>query len=517
MSPPAPRSRASRVLDGLLLVLLVLPWLNPWAPAPSPAVMPVLVSWVCALAFWALAPWAGGRALGLVAWGWLVAGLISAGIGCLQYFGAAEPFAGWISRSEIGQAFGNLRQRNQLATLMNMALAALVGLVLAKSTPAGAVPRLGHAMALLAAALLAVGNAATSSRTGLLQLLLLACACLGWARWRQPAARQLVWGAVLVYVLAVFALPWALGLGLGENGVLERLRAGDSACGSRLTLWSNVLHLVAQKPWLGWGWGELDYAHYMTLYNGARFCEILDNAHNLPLHLAVELGVPAALLLCGGAVALVWRAQPWAATAPQPQMAWAVLAVLALHSLLEYPLWYGPFQLAVACCVALLWAHAPAPHTAWARRLRAIFTRNRPLARMIYALAATILIAFCALLAWNYQVARQIYLAPSARLPAYRDDTLAKTEHVLRFGPQVRFAALSLTTLRPDNARWVHDTAQALLHFSPEPRVVEKLIESAVMLGLDDEAKAHMLRFEAAYPDDYARWVQKNALPAAAR
>lgn len=36
----------------------------------------------------------------------------------------------------------------------------------------------------------------------------------------------------------------------------------------------------------------------MTLFPGERFCVLLDNAHNLPLHLAVELGVPVAALLC---------------------------------------------------------------------------------------------------------------------------------------------------------------------------------------------------------------------------
>ena len=28
----------------------------------------------------------------------------------------------------------------------------------------------------------------------------------------------------------------------------------------------------------------MDYAHFVTLYPGERFCDILDNAHNLPLH-----------------------------------------------------------------------------------------------------------------------------------------------------------------------------------------------------------------------------------------
>ena len=49
----------------------------------------------------------------------------------------------------------------------------------------------------------------------------------------------------------------------------------------------------------------------MTLYPSARFCDILDNAHNLPLHLAVELGLPAALLLCGTALWLTLQRKPW--------------------------------------------------------------------------------------------------------------------------------------------------------------------------------------------------------------
>ncbi|WP_258305060.1 O-antigen ligase family protein, partial [Escherichia coli] len=76
-----------------------------------------------------------------------------------------------------------------------------------------------------------------------------------------------------------------------------RMADGSQTCVGRATLWSNVLELIAQRPWAGWGWGELDYAHYIHPFAGERFCVLLDNAHNLPLHLAVELGLPAALLL----------------------------------------------------------------------------------------------------------------------------------------------------------------------------------------------------------------------------
>ena len=50
--------------------------------------------------------------------------------------------------------------------------------------------------------------------------------------------------------------------------------------------------------------------------------------------------------------------------------------------------------------------------------------------------------------------------------------------------------------------------AQELLHFSPEARVVEKLIESAELLGLSDEAAAYRLRYRAAFPAAYAQWVK---------
>ena len=56
-----------------------------------------------------------------------------------------------------------------------------------------------------------------------------------------------------------------------------------------------------------------------------------------------------------------------------------------------------------------------------------------------------------------------------------------------------------------------YDLARDMLHYSPEPRVIEKVIESAVMLGRDDEALQYLARYRAAFPQDHARWAGKNA------
>ena len=125
------------------------------------------------------------------------------------------------------------------------------------------------------------------------------------------------------------------------------------------------------------------------------------------------------------------------------------------------------------------------------------------------AVAATALIALVGYAGWDYHRISQIYLAPEARDAAYRDDTLPKIRHSWLFRNQVRFAELTITPLTRDNAQWTFDTARALLHYSPEPRIMEKVIESAVMLGRDDEALLHLARYRAAFPEDHARWAQQ--------
>lgn len=439
------------------------------------------------------------RSIAAVATALMIAGMVSSFIGLLQYFGAVAALDALVNQASPGTAFANLRQRNQFASLTNIALVALVWLVV-KNCFAGR----RQWVLWMVAGLLAAGNAASSSRTGLLQLVLLCVLCLLWPGWRQPPVRRVLLTAVLAYGVAMLALPWLAGLDLLGHGMVARLRAGDAVCAGRLTLWSNVLDLIAHKPWFGWGWGELDYAHYITLYPGARFCDILDNAHNLPLHLAVELGIPLALAVCGAAGWLVWRARPWRETDPTRQMAWGVLAVITLHSMLEYPLWYGPFQMAFGLCVWMLWP-APREPATGSRR----YARVAPTIRLV---VATALLAVVTYAAWDYRRVGQLYLVPQARDPAYRDDTLNKVRGSWLFRNQVRFAELTTTALNRGNAQWTFDTAMALLHYSPEPRVIEKVIESAVMLGRDDEALLHLVRYRAAFPDEYTKWRHANGL-----
>ncbi|MHB1200597.1 MAG: PglL family O-oligosaccharyltransferase [Polaromonas sp.] len=502
-----------RLSNAWLAVLLVLPWLSPYTAGPTPNAWPWLISAFCAILLWLLRRRLNVK---LITATWVLAAGFSAMIGLLQYFGLAQALDPWVSQTVPGEAFANLRQRNQFATLTSIGLIALLAWV-ALVAPSGAsrisatrVPWWASATAVL----LALGNAASDSRTGLLQWALVLALTAWCAASGRRHLRVLALQAMLAYAVAVLALPWLLELvtGVRSGGLIARL-AEAPGCASRRVLWSNVLTLIAQKPWLGWGWGELDYAHFMTQYAGPRFCEILDNAHNLPLHLAVELGLPAALTASAAAGWMVWRAKPWRESSPARQMAWGVLAVIMLHSMVEYPLWYGPFQIAFALSVGLLWSGAAgsAAGAASARGHPPKIKQNRAAAHYLRVFIAISLIALWVLSAIDYQRVSQIYLPAAERSAAYRDDTLNKIRGAWLFRDQARFAELSVTALTPDNAAALYAMAQDLLHYSPEPRVIEKLIESAVMLGRDDEALLYLARYRAAFPQDHARWALKNA------
>ena len=523
-------------------VCLVLPWLNSIASGPSASVQSWLLSVVCvAFAFavqraGAIHPLAAAALIGLGAWsvlrssfspetlalsvtlllvfmaaamtagaqnqpafartvglGWVAAASISTAIALIQYFGLADHFASWVSGSAAGEAYANLRQRNQYATLTVIGMASLLWL---------SRPGLTRWPAVAAMAWLAIGNGATTSRTGLVQLMLLGVLVCVWSGPRRD--RAVLWFiALLAYVLAAVALPWLLEMASGTAGnrLWDRV-ASVEACSSRAVLWSNVLDLIALHPWAGWGWGELDYAHFVTLYQGPRFCDILDNAHNLPLHLAVELGIPAALLLCGCFLWAMVRAKPWRERDPACQLAWAVLAVIGLHSLLEYPLWYGPFQIALGLCLGLLWPRTdpgiPSPVTPAIK------------SRLAGALGVCVVLG-CLYAGWDYHRVSQIYLPPEARTPALRDDPLSHMRNSWLFRKQVEFAEVTITPLTQANAAWTLETARTLLHYSPEPRVIEKVIEAALVLGREDEVLLNLARYRAAFPDAYQEWARARA------
>ena len=440
-----------------------------------------------------LLPWLAGA--------WLFAAALSSVLGVLQYLDWARGLSPWVNQPAFaGDAFANLRQRNQFASLTSIGLVALLAATHALRT---SMQRHTHLLAFGLLNLLAMGAACSMSRTAVLQWCVVSVLALMWA-WRhasvpgaalptkQPmhmaAGTSSAWW-VLVISAPVLLLLWSFAMPLlsqhitGQTGANLALRvvgasSDYAACGSRSVLWANVLQLIAQKPLLGWGWGETDLAHFITPYQGERFCDILDNAHNLPLHLALELGVPLAMCLLGLAAWWVWQRRPWQEQHIWRVMAWGVLLVVLMHSLLEYPLWYGPFQMAVGVSVGVLWAQHMTPHEG------KLVVKQEAQALCL----ASLFFLACLYAAWDFNRVSQIYKPVEQRNPHYSSNPLAYAKQSWLFANQAAFAELTLQAVNASNARAVYEQAQHLVHYSPEARVVQRLIDSARLLGHDDEA-----------------------------
>jgi len=126
--------------------------------------------------------------------------------------------------------------------------------------------------------------------------------------------------------------------------------------------------------------------------------------------------------------------------------------------------------------------------------------------RRLAALLGVAVFGLCLYISRDYWRISQIYMAPSERAPAYQGDTLQKIQGSWVFRNQVRFAELGITPLTPEGAEHTLALAKDLLHFSAEPQVAQKIIESAEMLGRGAEAQYYRERFKAAFPQVYAQW-----------
>jgi hypothetical protein len=106
--------------------------------------------------------------------------------------------------------------------------------------------------------------------------------------------------------------------------------------------------------------------------------------------------------------------------------------------------------------------------------------------------------------AWDYHRISQLYLAPEERSAFLRNKPLPALGGSWLFRDQVDFALLTITPLTLANAASINSLAMELLHFSPEPRVIDLAIQSAMVLRREDQALWLLERYRAAFPDDAA-------------
>lgn len=279
----------------------------------------------------------------------VVAGVLSASIGLIQVFMPELADGVWISpTSSEGRATGNLRQPNHLSSLLLWSMIAAIWLA-----DSGRLARLwGVTLSLVFLFALVLA----SSRTGVVGVLLMSL----WGmldRRHSRHARLILVLAPVIYAAFFGALAlWAEVTGhffAGEARISDTAESPNS----RWRIWSNTMALIAAHPWTGVGFGEFNFAWSLTPFP-SRPTAFFDHTHNLPLHLAVELGLPLATLILSLLCWAVWKAFASGRDVDVPhtaarRAAFMMVLMVGLHSLLEYPLWYAYFLLPTAFALGL--------------------------------------------------------------------------------------------------------------------------------------------------------------------
>lgn len=273
----------------------------------------------------------------------VAAGAFSAAVGIVQVFFPDWADGTWIASSPAqGRASGNLRQPNHLSSLLLWSLIAALWL-----REAGRMHRAAGTLLAIAFVFVLV---LAASRTGAVGVVLLAL-------WGVLDRRLSRWTRALLFLIPIGYLVFFGGLSLWAHAS-EQVFGGEArlsestGANSRLNIWANTVSLVARSPWLGVGFGEFNFAWSLTPFP-QRPTAFFDHAHNLPLHLAVELGVPLAALVILLLVWALWRAFAAGCAAPMPQAtflrsAFMLVLMIGVHSLFEYPLWYAYFLVPTA-------------------------------------------------------------------------------------------------------------------------------------------------------------------------
>jgi len=276
-----------------------------------------------------------------LAWFTLAGGLVNALAGILQHYELRGPLESVISTKITQRAYGNLVQANHFADHMVLALAAL-GLLFAQGRASRLVTVAASSLLLFALAL----AASISAWFYVAWLALLAGAL--YVRARTGANQRLAWYAlalVLGYAVAQAVASIApLSAPLPVATGTERLLEPVPSLAIRLQLWHEALLIFLQSPLLGVGWGHFAW-HHFTLAGTAGVAPLpglFHHAHNIVLHLLAETGIVGAGIPIAGVALWLWGMRRLGFGI---ECWWllAVLGVLVLHSMNEYPLWYAYF------------------------------------------------------------------------------------------------------------------------------------------------------------------------------
>lgn len=290
----------------------------------------------------------------------LLGGLFNAATAVLQFYTIDSPLRLMVASLGPMQrgAYGNFGQNNHFADYVTLALISAFYLRIKG--------RLSLPTTLACAGFFLYVLSLSGSRTTWLYLLTVLALSL-WYRRRSgtPGMHRTVLALLLLlplfalvqylmsrYGLAIRPLP---GGGYAAVTPIDRFtedmahnllpQTEGSSLGTRIYMWHQALLMFIRAPLLGVGFGQyagvfFEQAAELSRYHIAHYDR---NAHNALMQLLAETGLAGAALVGAGLVAWLWGLRRHLTFSAETWWLLCLLAVLFVHSMLEYPLWHADF------------------------------------------------------------------------------------------------------------------------------------------------------------------------------
>lgn len=443
-----------------------------------------------------------------LAWFFLTGGEISATIGIFQHFNIHTFLDDFIAAKNNAAVYGNIGQTNHFATYISLALVSLIFLYSASRMPLWVV-------ILLAFPLLFVLALSGSRSSGVYLFAVLVLSILLY--WRGTACtegivakRRLLTASFLQIVGFVF-MQWAVQTNFlvaptGTVTGVERIFDHATNSSIRFYLWKEAWHMFLQSPVLGIGIGQFAWHHFQlaAVFNNPEILGIYNNAHNIVLHLLAETGLAGTLPVIGGIVVWIFGIYKVKRQSLDLSLWWllAIAGVVALHSLHEFPLWYGHFLGITAFLLG-------------AGETRFISIRLPHLGKLITLLLLV-------LGSWVLVIVEQDYRQIESIMPAQNNQNksltntniavLQKLHQKTLLSPYVDYALSSAIELNQEKLDLKLKVNQRVMKFHPSGPVTYK---HAVLLALNGEDKAAIEQAEyaaLAYPNDLGNFAHSLKL-----
>jgi O-antigen ligase len=282
-------------------------------------------------------------------WWVAIAGVLAAASGFFQYYHTPLAAGTVLLLQPVNAMFGFVGQQNNFANYLGSALLS-VAFLYSRSA-------LGAPAALLMALFMAAGLALSGSRTSWgYMAICFALVPLLYRGGSPEEGKRILRFALFAFAVFVsvqvlnFYTDALTGPEGRPNSAGERfaryleLDGGSGERPIRVQLFLYAWLMFLSNPLLGIGFGEYAWRLFelSTDLQGPVPAGLDRHSHNLFLQLLAETGIAG--LLCVAVPLIVWLYRmPWRHLTPARCWAVGVLAIIGLHSMVEFPLWHANF------------------------------------------------------------------------------------------------------------------------------------------------------------------------------